>query len=482
VLLADGARPDDFRQLLEAGELPEIQRHVVERGGFRLASSTFTSTTGPAHLPLLTGCFPGTADVPGIRWFDRVRYREGLPLGPWCMRTYTNPEAWWINHDLSPAVRTLYEVTENPVEVFGLITRGVPRRNRLHRVRKNFLWAHAHTNHAYLFVDRWAARYMEEALSIPSELRFVAFPGIDWHTHYAKGEGAALGSYRVIDRAVGRAAALLRQAGAYDSTLMMVCSDHGHSPVHTHFDLAPRLEADHGLRIAYHSWRLMPPDPQGVVCVSGNGMAHVYLRVGGWDDAPTRGQLDEVYPGVRERLLAEPAVDLVLSRADEPGWLMAESRRGAALLREWPGGVAYRALSGDPFGLPELPERLSWDEALAATWESEYPDVLVQAVQIFRSRRCGDLVLSAAPGFDLRERWEYPEHLSSHGALHRAQMEVPLAASVPLADGPLRTADVHPTVLGYLGRDLPVPVDGIDRRAGASTRSPSPAASLSGAP
>jgi hypothetical protein len=477
MLLADGARPGVFEELLEAGELPEIRRHLTERGDFRLASSTFTSTTGPAHLPFLTGCFPGTADVPGIRWFDRARYRAGLPMGPWCLRTYTNPEAWWINRDLSPRVRTLYEVTDNPVEVFGLITRGVPRRNRLHRVRKNLLWAHAHESHAYALVDRWAARYMDEALSIPSEMRFVAFPGIDWHTHYATREADAIRSYRVIDRAVGHAALRLRQAGAYDSTLIVVCSDHGHSPVHTHFDLAPRLEADHGLRVAYHSWRIAPRDPQGVVCVSGNGMAHVYLRTGGWEHAPTRAQVDEAYPGVRERLLAEEAVDLVLSRAEEPGWLMAESRRGAALLREEAGGVGYRPLSGDPFGLPELPERLSWDQALSATWESDYPDGLVQVVQIFRSRRCGDLVLSATPGHDLRERWEKPEHRSSHGALHRAHMSVPLAASVPLADGPLRTADVYPTVLGYLGRDLPVPGDGTDRRAAA----PSPVASPSGA-
>jgi type I phosphodiesterase/nucleotide pyrophosphatase len=480
LLLADGARPDVFAQLLDAGELPEIRRHVTERGGFRLASSTFTSTTGPAHLPFLTGCFPGTANVPGIRWFDRTRYREGLPLGPWCLRTYTNPEAWWINRDLSPRVRTLYEVAENPVDVFGLITRGVPRRNRLHRVRKNLLWAHAHENHAYELVDHWSSRYLEEALSIPSELRFIAFPGIDWHSHYATREERAVGSYRVIDAAVGRAADLLRAAGAYDSTLIVVCSDHGHSPVDTHFDLAPRLEADHGLRIAYHSWRLAPPDPHGAVCVSGNGMAHIYLRAGGWDHAPRRGQIDEAYPGVRERLLAEAAVDLVLSRADQPGWLMAESRRGAALLREEPGGVGYRRLSGDPFGLPDLPERLSFDEALAATWDSEYPDVLVQAVQIFRSRRCGDLVLSATPGHDLRQRWERPEHRSSHGALHRAHMSVPLAVSMPLAEGPLRTADVYPTVLGYLGRDLPGSLDGADRRAEGGLPSPASPASASG--
>jgi predicted AlkP superfamily pyrophosphatase or phosphodiesterase len=86
-LLADGARADLFEGLLAAGELPNIQRHVIDRGAYRRATSTFTSTTGPAHLPFLTGCYPGTANVPGYRWFDRAAYRPGLPAGPWCLRS-----------------------------------------------------------------------------------------------------------------------------------------------------------------------------------------------------------------------------------------------------------------------------------------------------------------------------------------------------------------------------------------------------------
>ena len=85
---------DLFERLLAAGELPNIQKHVIDRGAYRRASSTFTSTTGPAHLPFLTGCFPGTANVPGYRWFDRAAYRPGLPAGPWCMRSYNGPEAF----------------------------------------------------------------------------------------------------------------------------------------------------------------------------------------------------------------------------------------------------------------------------------------------------------------------------------------------------------------------------------------------------
>ena len=83
--------------------------------------------------------------------------------------------------------------------------------------------------------------------------------------------------------------------------------------------------------------------------------------------------------------------------------------------------------------------------------DTGYPDALVQIAQLFRTRRTGDLVISAAAGYDLRERFEWPHHFSSHGGLIRDHMLIPVASSVPLAEGPIRSADVATTVLDYLG-------------------------------
>src|ERR671925_2036919 len=107
IVLADGARPSAFEELLAAGELPSIREHIVERGSYRRATSTFTSTTGPAHVPILTGRFAGTAEIPGYRWFDRAAYRPEAWPGHWCMRSYNGPEALLLNRDLAPAARTL---------------------------------------------------------------------------------------------------------------------------------------------------------------------------------------------------------------------------------------------------------------------------------------------------------------------------------------------------------------------------------------
>src|SRR3989338_2500046 len=80
--LADGSRPDAFENLMKKGDLPEFSATCEEKGGYKSITSVFPSTTGPAYLPYLTGCYPGTCDVPGIRWFDKDCYASGIPFVP----------------------------------------------------------------------------------------------------------------------------------------------------------------------------------------------------------------------------------------------------------------------------------------------------------------------------------------------------------------------------------------------------------------
>jgi hypothetical protein len=208
----------------------------------------------------------------------------------------------------------------------------------------------------------------------------------------------------------------------------------------------------------------MRRDPQAVACVSGNGMCQVYVKAGDWRRAPTRDEIAGLHPGLLEMLLAEPATDIAITRAGDGGWLNVESRRGRARLRETPEGeIEYVVGGADPLGLPDLPERMTAEDALRATFDADHPDVLVQITQLHRSARAGDIVLSATPGYDLRERYERPEHLSAHGSLRSAHMTTPLAISTPVTDGPLRTADVFATVLDFLGRPLPDGIDGVSR-------------------
>jgi hypothetical protein len=465
-LLADGARADVFARMLRAGELPEIQRHIVARGGYRTATSTFTSTTIPAHLPFLTGRFAGSADVPGYRWFDHRKQPRHAPLGPWSFRSYNGPESIYVDRDIARDAPTIFELAPGSQNIFGAITRGLGRGGNVAATRKNLLWLKAHYRENYEVADNAARKVLMKSLDQHSPFRFVVIPGIDWNSHYDDpfGEGA-YEAYRRVDRTVGELARKLERLGRYDDTLLAVVSDHGHEPVHKHFDLGPRMAEDLGLKVAYHSTKAWRYRPDAICAVSGNAMAHLYLNT--------------VVPQLSDWLFAEPAVDIVASR-EHDGSILVESRRGRARLVEAGDALHYRPLDGDPFGYPALPHELDHETALLATAESEYPDGLVQLAQIFRSARTGDVVVSAAPGYDLREQHERPEHKSSHGALHAAHMNVPLAISAPVQDGPIRTADVFSMVLEHLKINPPPKIDGRSRLAHDAQPSPEPILAPSG--
>ncbi|HJQ22109.1 MAG TPA: hypothetical protein VJ867_17325, partial [Gemmatimonadaceae bacterium] len=51
-------------------------------------------------------------------------------------------------------------------------------------------------------------------------------------------------------------------------------------------------------------------------------------------------------------------------------------------------------------------------------------------------------------------------HVSSHGALHREHMLVPLLVDRQPARMPRRTVDIMPSALAALGREIPAGLDG----------------------
>lgn len=132
---------------------------------------------------------------------------------------------------------------------------------------------------------------------------------------------------------------------------------------------------------------------------------------------------------------------------------------------EWSGdSYTYRPATGDPLGIGEH-VGVSGDESHALTLGGEYPDALVQIARIAAAPRAGDIILSATREWDLRAGFEPIPHISSHGALHRDHMLVPLLASRPLPFPPLRTVDLMPIALDALS--IPHP-PGLEGRTGAA--------------
>lgn len=68
------------------------------------------------------------------------------------------------------------------------------------------------------------------------------------------------------------------------------------------------------------------------------------------------------------------------------------------------------ACDGDPLGLGDRRE-LTDDEAYEVALETDYPDSLVQISRLSDSPRSGEIILSAARGWDFRAKYEpIPTH------------------------------------------------------------------------
>jgi hypothetical protein len=97
---------------------------------------------------------------------------------------------------------------------------------------------------------------------------------------------------------------------------------------------------------------------------------------------------------------------------------------------------------------------------LEATWDGPFPDAAFHLLDQFRSPRSGDLLAIAREGYDFRQRFEVPEHKAGHGSLIRAHMQTPVWSSQPVPSAPLRTVDLFPSMLSWLGVPSPDNIDG----------------------
>jgi hypothetical protein len=458
LLLLDGARPDVFEHLLARGDLPHVSRHLLEHGGVTPATTVFPSTTGVAYLPLLTGCYPGTCDVPGIRWLDRARYGGGWWRHREHVRSYCGYQGGRLNTDVRAGIRSIFDIEPDSVALCTPFTRGLaPGRVRASGARA--LWGGlAHYTRGYDRLEQAVGRELVALAPHRHRFTFAVFPGIDGVTHFFDPwHEAVLDVYRTFDVLFGRYVA----AGGLDGdALTMLVSDHGLSEVTTHTDLALELEA-YGVPTLRHPllWRRAP---RAAVMVSGNASAQVYLQPGvARERRFETSEIEAGAAGVPRDLIAFlaalPGVAAVASVEGDD--VVVTSRDARSVIRALDETMLeYDASAGDAleYGASVLRHERDW---LNATWAAAWPDGPVQLRQLFRSGRAGDLTVVAAPGADLRRAWELPEHRSGHGSLHGAHMRCLVAANRAWP-GPIRTTDLFPLMLEHLGHAAPKGIDG----------------------
>lgn len=459
LVVADGVRSDTLRRAIAGGETPALAR-LAGSGGMHDLTTVFPSVTGLAYAPFISGRSPAAVGLPGLRWYDRTRSALSFPH---FTRSYVGQEMRHVDRDLDSDVPTLFQLAQPSLGAMTMIGRGLLRSNWIGRgVRWTIRGARTHFRGAlsgWLQIDRdVAADVTERVRRTRPRYALLALLGIDKASHAEGHDGPGVReALRIVDETVARLQEDAERDGRAEDQRIWVVSDHGHSPVSRHENLAGLVE-ELGYRVVAHPWIYSLRRAQVAVMVSGNAMAHLYVDLDNRERTWWPG-LEREWGGIVEALLARESVDLLLLPASPTSCLVHGRGRGEAVVSWRKGRYTYRPETGDPLAVGPL-ESLDEEAAHAATMSSDYPDALVQIARVAGGRRSGDIILSAARGWDFRARYEPIPHRSSHGALHRDHMVVPLLLDRPPERSPRRTVELMASSCTALGIDVPAGVEG----------------------
>jgi hypothetical protein len=462
LLLVDGLTPALAERSLVLGELPNLAAMVGPHGVGR-AITVFPSTTSVAYLPFLTGCTPGSCNIPSIRWMDRSEYQGRWWTDRASVRSYCGYQAGMLDEDISPHVRTIFELVPESLAIFSMITRGLsPERDSASGARK-FWGALSHYTGWHQPGDDTVSHQLLREVEGSWKFIFAQFPAVDGYSHDGTAESPKVfRALRKVDATIGLLRSALQRRQELDETLILLVSDHGSAPVQMHLDLAQWFRR-HNIPTLSHPI-VWTSRPRAAVMVAGNGSAMVYAqpdqpRQERWSMDRLRqpdafGSTDDLVA----ELIREPAVAFVAAE-NGAGGLEVLGRLGSAHVWMADNQIIYQPLTGDVLEMGGRVDATA-GEWLDLSWNRSFPDAACQLVDLFRAPRTGDLVVVAREGFDLRERFEYPEHRAGHGSLIRAHMQTPLWSSKPLPRQPLRTTDLFPSMLQWLGVPVPLGIDG----------------------
>jgi Type I phosphodiesterase / nucleotide pyrophosphatase len=432
----DGLTPAVFERAVEGGDAPALSL-LAREGTYRRALATFPSLTPVCASSIATGAHPDVHRIPHLVWYDRnerrlVEYGSsfGAVVAAGTRRSIVDAIFNMNGRHLSPEATTVFEALRDA----GLTTAAVNftcyRGRTKHRTVLPGVTRTALGPERFFFynlfesdetgaplavrkraagtIDAYAAA-VGRWLVTRDGFDFLVFylSDYDYASHALGPEGAAakLGD---ADRAVG---ALLESAGGLDEFLdrydVVVCSDHGQTEVQR---AAPLESAYPDLRI----FRGRELRTDIVVCAS-NRAGQVYRLAGCPEDSR----------GLAERLDGHEAVEVALFRENGEG----VARRDGEELRFRPEKGSYR-LDGDPAVL-------------------DYPDALARAWAALANPNAGDVLVSAAEGYEFTDLGgRHHAGGGSHGSLCAGDSEVPML-TIGL-DPPASITEIAPAVVARL--------------------------------
>jgi hypothetical protein len=441
LVVIDGMKPSALERAVATGRAPALGL-LMERGTYvDDCCAAFPSVTPTCAATIATGCLQDRHHIPSMNWWSRSerRYVEyGSSFGA-SRRFGINRQlvdtVYNMNHEhLSPDVPTLFESLDDAgVRTAGttyLMYRGrhehaVSKDSALTRLAGQTLFRKPVRGPRELFyADVYASRTTgcRSQLGMPGlrdqhsgcvgaylvehdlfDFLLLSLPDNDTHSH-RNGPHAQVTSIHDADRQLER---IMRAAGGPDPFLrdhaVIVVADHSHAAVEERVDV---IDAFGDLTVAGPG-RAKPEDAEIAVCPAQRS-AMIYVLV--------PEAREHVLPQVLGTALELDGVDLAIHR--EQGVAIVTSPRGALSFAP---GQEVRDARGVEWvvrgNLDVLDARVE-----NGVWRSDvYPDALARVWAALECPTSGDVLLSAAPGYEFAD-WGGVDHVGggSHGSLHRS--------------------------------------------------------------
>lgn len=482
----DGLKPAMLERAVQQGRAPTLQA-IMERGAYvDDCVAAFPSVTPVCAASIATGVGPDRHRIPSMNWYDRAerRYVEygssfGASRRAGVLRSLTDTVYNMNGKHLAPELPTVYERLDDAgLRTAGttyLIYRGRHRHQiagetALARIAGAVFRDSVMGPRELFYADLFASRRTgcRGQLGMPGQrdqhsgcvgaylveqdlFDFLLFslPDNDAFSH-RYGPHAQVTSIAAADRQLER----LAHAGGglqrfLDEHAVVVLADHAHAAVERRIELAR----------AFEDWQVALPRADG----PRQPTAEPEIALGLAQRSAMVYVLDEER---RARLTARaareagtvPGVDLVM-RQTGPAEFAIAGERGE--LRFAPGGDVVD-LRGRRWSVDGQLSTLNAHVEDGRLLSPDYPDALGRAWSALTCPTAGDVLLSAAPGFEFVD-WGGADHLGggSHGSLHRSDSLGALlwcgvdgwAAAGRAAREQWALQDVLPMVTGHFGLD-----------------------------
>ena len=491
IFLVDGLDLTRLEAMVQAGQLPNIQKRFVAGGTQVCNTVTGMPSVTYANCPsVITGVFPGHHGITGDFWFDRSTLTTHYYM---TIQTYLS-----VNEDL--CVPTIYDLLGDR---FTLNIQNHTRHGVSATVDNRLAFGYYYLLGEYVAADHYAGTQFRQAGRIANRVKqwptvtMNYYPGTDDTAHKYGADSVEYGRALLdVDGTIGRITDAVDRAGLGDSTYYVLTADHSHVPIGPckDFDMARWVREARHLRVrkavlknADYVDRLKALERYDVLGgADEDRVAGFYLPgARGWAYRPEPQEV-ESWVLVEPSLIEVPAVQFVLIRG-EADRARVLSRDGTALVERRMAGSKkeYRLIvgQGDPLHYRDDPSLAGFADAgwhgsrewLIASGDSLYPDFVPQVVEMFDSPHMADVVVMAA------DDWSFnPKQRGGHGSWTRRDTLIPLffaGPDVPKGGkiGSGRLVDVVPTLLGLLGEEHRlegVHLDGINMAHQIRTASP----------